>query len=68
MVKRDPFHVTEVADNQLGHRSMGLLALAAVMAMGLMLSGCNTAAGVGKDVSATGTAVTRGANDVKQGL
>ncbi len=49
-------------------RRFGLLGLAVLMACGLMLSSCNTAAGVGKDVSATGTAVTRGANDVKQGL
>ncbi len=33
-----------------------------------MLAACNTTAGVGKDVSATGQAVTRGANDVKSGL
>ena len=49
-------------------RSLGLLGLAAVLAAGLALSGCNTTAGVGKDVSATGSAVTRGANDVKSGL
>ena len=49
-------------------RRLGLFGLAAVMAAGLALSGCNTTAGVGKDVSATGTAVTRGANDVKSGL
>ena len=33
-----------------------------------LLAACNTTAGVGQDVSATGRAVTRGANDVKQGL
>lgn len=33
-----------------------------------MLSACNTTAGAGQDLSATGRAVTRGANDVKQGL
>ena len=43
-------------------------AAAAIVAMGLMLSGCNTAQGVGEDVSATGHAVTRGATDVKNGL
>jgi entericidin B len=46
----------------------GLLGVVVVMAAGLMLSACNTTAGVGKDVSATGAAVTRGANDVKTGL
>ena len=43
-------------------------AAAVLVAMGLMLSSCNTAAGVGEDVSATGHAVTRGATDVKNGL
>ena len=50
------------------NRVLGLLGLVAVMASGLMLSGCNTTAGAGQDVSATGAAVTRGANDVKRGL
>ncbi len=49
-------------------RSVGVLGLAAVMAAGLMLSGCNTTAGAGRDVSATGAAVTRGAQDVAHGL
>ena len=39
-----------------------------LVAVGVMLSGCNTASGVGQDVSATGHAVTRGAQDVKSGL
>ena len=46
----------------------GLLGLAVVMTMGLMLSACNTTAGAGQDVKATGAAITRGANDVKSGL
>ncbi len=33
-----------------------------------LLAACNTTAGAGQDISATGRAVTRGANDVKQGL
>jgi len=33
-----------------------------------LLSACNTTAGVGQDVSATGRAVTRSANEVRQGL
>lgn len=33
-----------------------------------MLAACNTTAGAGQDISATGRAVTRGANDVKSGL
>ena len=39
-----------------------------LVAMTLALSSCNTASGVGEDVSATGHAVTRGAQDVKSGL
>jgi len=33
-----------------------------------MLSACNTTAGLGQDVSATGKAVTNSAEKVKQGL
>ena len=33
-----------------------------------MLGACNTTAGLGQDVSATGKAVTTGAEKVKQGL
>ncbi len=47
----------------------GLFGLAVVMAAaGLMLSACNTTAGVGQDVKSTGAAISRGANDVKSGL
>ncbi len=49
-------------------RGVSAACLAAVMAAGLMLSGCNTTAGAGRDVSATGAAVTRGAQDVAKGL
>jgi predicted small secreted protein len=34
----------------------------------IALGGCNTTAGLGEDVSATGKAVTKGADKVKQGL
>ena len=51
-----------------GRPAAGLLGLAVAMAMGLMLSACNTTAGAGQDVKATGAAITRGANDVKNGL
>jgi predicted small secreted protein len=34
----------------------------------IMLSACNTTAGVGQDVSAAGHAVTNSAEKVKQGL
>jgi predicted small secreted protein len=39
--------------------------LFAVMAASLAAAGCNTVAGAGKDVSATGKAVTNTAEDVK---
>ncbi len=44
--------------------SLGVLALAAAAAMG----GCNTVAGAGEDVSATGNAVTRGADETEAKL
>lgn len=45
------------------------LLIALVMATAApLLSACNTTAGAGQDISAGGRAVTRGANDVKQGL
>ena len=44
-----------------------LIALA-LAAAAPTLSACNTAAGAGQDVSAAGRAVTRSANEVKQGL
>ena len=45
------------------------LTLAVLLAgASVALSACNTTAGAGKDVSATGNAVTNGANKVKSGL
>ena len=43
-------------------------ALLALLTATLLLGACNTTAGVGKDVSATGDAVTDSANKVKQTL
>lgn len=37
-------------------------------ALSPLLTACNTAAGAGQDVSAAGRAVTRSANEVRQGL
>ena len=68
MAKSNPNRSTTLSMPQVRNKALSLLALAAVMATGLMLSGCNTTAGAGRDVSATGAAVTRGANDVKSGL
>lgn len=46
-----------------------ILSLAILLAaLSPLLVACNTAAGVGEDVSATGRAVTRGAETVKSGL
>ena len=50
------------------HRSMALLAILALSASAGLLSACNTVAGAGQDVSSTGHAVTRGAEDIKSGL
>ncbi len=59
---------TETLQRNHASTRTGLLGLAAVMAAGMLLSGCNTTAGAGQDVRATGQAITRGANDVKSGL
>lgn len=48
-------------------RARALLAAVALAALPL-LAACNTTAGAGQDVSAAGRAVTKTANDVKQGL
>jgi predicted small secreted protein len=44
--------------------------LLAVLVLGAatLVSACNTTAGLGQDVSATGHAVTNGAEKVKQGM
>ena len=68
MTHRDPTRTSTLAMRPGRNRAVGVLGLVAIMATGLMLSGCNTTAGAGRDVSATGAAVTRGANDVKNGL
>ena len=36
-----------------------------IVAAALAVSACNTVSGVGRDVSAAGSAVTQGANDAK---
>jgi entericidin B len=52
------------------HRSLGTALLALVLLAGAsaLLGACNTTAGIGQDVSATGKAVTNSAEKVKQGL
>jgi predicted small secreted protein len=49
--------------------AVGMLLTVFVLAgAATLLGGCNTTAGVGQDVSATGRAVTNSAEKVKQGL
>jgi entericidin B len=45
-----------------------LAACAVLLTAATLLSACNTTAGLGQDVKATGNAVTNGADSVKQGL
>jgi predicted small secreted protein len=45
-----------------------LLSMSVLAASATILGGCNTTAGLGQDVSATGKAVTNTADKVKQGL
>jgi predicted small secreted protein len=54
-----------LAKHSNAQRHAALLGLAVLMVGGLMLSGCNTTAGAGQDVKATGSAITRGADSVK---
>lgn len=65
MPRSNPSASSTAAAPRLG---FGLASATLLMAVGLMLSACNTTAGAGRDVSATGSAITRGANDVKSGL
>ena len=45
-----------------------LLSISVLAGTAVVLGGCNTTAGLGQDVSATGKAVTNSAEKVKQGL
>jgi predicted small secreted protein len=45
-----------------------LLSMSVLAGTVVVLGGCNTTAGLGQDVSATGKAVTNSAEKVKQGL
>jgi predicted small secreted protein len=51
-------------------RSIAIVSLNVVLLSGatLLLSACNTTAGVGQDVSAAGHAVTNSAEKVKSGM
>ena len=68
MVHNSPIRSAAPILRPTRNRAVSLLGMVAILATGIALSGCNTAAGAGQDVSATGAAVTRGANDVKRGL
>ena len=51
-------------------RSLAAVLLSALVLTGAasLLTACNTTAGLGEDVSATGRAVTNSADKVKQGM
>jgi len=49
-------------------RLLAVPAILVALGVALLLGACNTTAGVGKDVSATGNAVTESADKVKQSL
>ena len=51
-----------------GNWRYGLFSLVVVMAAGVMLSGCNTTAGAGQDIKATGQTITHDADAVKSKL
>ncbi len=57
-----------LSNDTAGFRRSALFGLAILMVGGLMVSGCNTVAGAGQDVRATGNAVTTGADTVKSKL
>jgi predicted small secreted protein len=60
--------LSTLAHDTLAQRRFALLGLVVLMIGGLMLSACNTTAGAGQDVKATGNAITRSADDVKSKL
>ena len=64
-MNKSPRATTLAHDNTMQRRSAALLGLAILMVSGFILSGCNTTAGAGQDVRATGAAITRSADDVK---
>ena len=64
----NPSRISALTQDNAGHRRIALFGLAVLMVGGLMLSGCNTVAGAGQDVKATGNAVTSGADTVKSKL
>ena len=49
-------------------RIFRVFAVALVLVANVLLSACNTTAGVGEDVSAAGRAVTNSADKVKSGM
>ena len=67
MQTREP-RSSSMGTDVAAQRRFGLLGLAVVMAAGVMLSGCNTTAGAGQDIKATGQTITKGADEVKSKL
>jgi predicted small secreted protein len=60
--------VSTLPSSEFRYRRSALFGLAVLMVGGLMVSGCNTVAGAGQDVKATGNAVTNSADTVKSKL
>jgi predicted small secreted protein len=58
--------IVEMACQTPGGVPMRKLIVLAAAASALLVASCNTVAGVGKDVSAAGQAVTKTADDVKK--
>lgn len=56
------------SDSRRSRRSVALLAVLALSASAALLSACNTVAGAGQDVSATGNAVSNGAEKIRSGM
>jgi predicted small secreted protein len=58
--------IVDMAWQSKGEFSMRKLIVLAAAASALLVASCNTVAGVGKDVSAAGHAVTQTADDAKR--
>jgi len=60
--------ISQESTMRLSPATRAVLVALTLAVLAPMLAACNTTAGAGQDVSAAGRAVTRSANDVKQGL
>lgn len=53
---------------RLSSSTRAIIAALILATLAPVLAACNTSAGAGQDLSATGRAITRSADDVKRGL